>query len=78
MPSIQCTCGEKIGYGEIPSANEWRFISDVEINKFEGKADVEKIYLKTDGFLKCPVCKHLWVFWDGYQNPPKEYVSKSE
>ena len=49
-------------------------ISDIEFDKFQDKVDTEKLYMQMKSILKCSKCNRLWVFWDGLQNKPKEYV----
>jgi hypothetical protein len=74
MPSIQCHCGERLGYGEIPNPIEWLAISDAEYDAYSGMIDSEALYNAMRSFLKCPRCGRLWVFWDGFQKPPKVYA----
>ncbi len=74
MPKMRCECGNILNYGDIPCAIEYLFISDIEFDKFEDKVDTEKLYMQMKSILKCSKCNRLWVFWDGLQNKPKEYV----
>lgn len=74
MPSILCKCGQKIRYGEIPCADEWLLISDEEFDQFAGQIDSEDVYRAMTHALKCPNCKRLWLFEDGFVSDPTEYV----
>jgi hypothetical protein len=56
MPSLKCTCGEKLSYGEIPNPIEWLTISDVAYDSYEDSIDPEKLYLEMKSILKCPSC----------------------
>ncbi len=74
MPSINCKCGEKLGYGEIPNPIEWLTISDTDYDFYEGNIDAENLYLKMKSILKCPSCNRLWVFWSGFDSDPTSYA----
>jgi len=74
MPSITCGCGEILRYGEIPCQNEWLLISDVEFDKFSGKVEAEEVYQAMKSLIKCPSCGAVWIFWNGFQVEPQEYV----
>lgn len=78
MPKIVCSCGEWLRFSEIPCPIEWRIISDVEFDKFTGMVNTEDIYLAMTGMLLCPTCGNLWVFWDGYDEAPQEYIPRKE
>jgi hypothetical protein len=73
MPSINCRCGNVLHYGTIPCAIEWRFLSDVKLDSFSGIVDAEEVYRSTEGFLQCPACGRLWVFWKGFDSSPTVY-----
>lgn len=75
MPTYQCTCGNLIDYGLIPCPEEWLLISDVEYDQFVGQIDGEKLYLATKSLLLCPVCKRVWIYWEGFGGPPTEYLA---
>lgn len=74
MPSVECVCGYRIGYGTIPCDDEYLFIADTSYDEFSGEVDAEKLYAAMRSFLKCPECGRLWVFWKGYGVPATEYV----
>lgn len=69
-----CNCGEKIRYGEIPCKDEWLCISDQAFDKMSGTIDSEVLYKQMTSILKCAVCGRLWIFWDGFDRPPKAYI----
>lgn len=74
MPSLDCRCGQRIAYGQIPCPDEWLFISDTAFDGFSGQVDAEAVYGAMNSFLKCPNCRRLWVFWNGFSAPPEEYL----
>jgi hypothetical protein len=78
MPKITCKCGEFLSYSEIPCTIEYRFISDVDYDKYTGSIDAEKLYGQMKSFIKCPKCNRLWMFWDGYSKNPTEYTKANE
>lgn len=75
MPKLTCRCGEILRYGEIPSPIEWKIISDVAYDQFSGPIDAEDIYAAMESLLRCPHCARLWVFWNGFEAEPQEYIS---
>ncbi len=74
MPGLNCKCGHRISYGEIPCRDEYLFISDTEFAPYWDEMDVDKLYKAMNGFLKCPSCGRLWVFWNGYQDTAEEFI----
>ncbi len=74
MPSLTCGCGEILHYGEVPCPNEWLFISDIEFDKFSGKVDAEEVYKAMKSLIKCSCCGTMWLFWNGFQAEPQQYV----
>lgn len=77
MPKIVCKCGEWLLYGDIPNPIEWLLISDIEYDKFSGVVDAEDVYRVMKHLLRCPNCGRLWVFWNGFDHEPEEYVPKA-
>lgn len=75
MAILYCRCGHLIDYGVIPCPEEWLFVADDVFDRFSGATDVDEIYRAMRSFLKCPACGRLWVFWDGFSQPPEEYVA---
>ncbi|MDQ0888850.1 hypothetical protein QFZ81_003938 [Paenibacillus sp. V4I9] len=74
MPKMLCTCGNVLRYGDIPCKIEYKFISDVDYDKYDAQIDSEELYTKMQSFFKCPDCQRLWIFWDGFDNEPQEYL----
>jgi len=74
VPSLNCKCGQQISYGQIPCPDEWLFVSDVGFEQFSGQVDAEAVYAAMSSFLKCPRCRRLWIFWNGFSAPPEEYL----
>lgn len=74
MPNVVCKCGNILRYGNIPSQIEYKFISDVKYDQFQGQVDSEQLYLQMESFLKCSDCERLWVFWNGFNSKPSVYL----
>ncbi len=75
MPKMICRCGNVLSYGDIPCNIEYKFISDVAYDKYQGSVDTEELYMNMKSFFECPICKRLWLFWNGFEDTPKEYVN---
>jgi hypothetical protein len=74
MSKFTCVCGYQIKIsGEIPNPLEWRLLSSVEFERFEGEVDAEDVYLSTTAAYLCPQSGHFWVFWHGYESEPALY-----
>lgn len=78
MPSINCKCGERLKYGEIPCPIEWLIISDESYDAYSGEIDSESLYRDMINMLKCPKCGSLLVFWNGFQFEPVLYAPSVE
>ena len=74
MPSMNCECGHRIIYGDIPCHDEWLLISDVAYDRFAGTVDAEEVYNEIQHMLLCPKCGRLWVYWHGISKAPTAYV----
>lgn len=74
MPKMRCACGEILRWSEIPNPIEWRLLSDVDFDKYQGTVDAQEIYRATKSLMRCPKCDRLWIFWEGFSNPPTEYL----
>jgi len=74
VPKMLCKCVTILYYGDIPCKLEYKFISDVDYDKYEGSIDSEKLYIDMKSFFKCTDCNRLWVFWNGFDEKPSEYV----
>jgi len=73
MPKIKCKCGDIIGLGEIPCPHQYNIISDKEYDKFQGLIDAEELYLSMKIIIKCNKCLRLYIYWNGFDNPPEVY-----
>jgi len=78
MPKMLCTCGNTLNFGDIPCKIQYKFISDVEFDKFHGEIDADDLYLKMKSFLICSSCNRLWFFWNGFGDPPIGYSPMKE
>jgi hypothetical protein len=63
-----------IDLSPIPCPDEYCFIGDEELDCWTGQIDAEKLVLAMKSFLKCPACSRLWVYWNGFNEAPVEYV----
>ncbi len=77
MPALACTCGHRIGYGQLPCADEWLLIADTAFDGLTGAIETDDLYRRMDHLLKCPACGRLWVFWDGFDKPPTGYAREA-
>jgi hypothetical protein len=74
MAKIRCVCDTIIQTsGGIPNELEWKILSDVEFDSFEGIIDAEDIYLESKSMFRCPTCGRLWIFWQDTGQPPQCY-----
>lgn len=74
MPKFKCECGDILSYSEIPCKIEYKFISDLDYDRYEGEIDAEELYGQMRSFIKCEKCNRLWIFWNGFGNEPLEYI----
>lgn len=74
MPAIICSCGERLSYGALPCDIEWKFVADPVVMAMPDDIKFEDLYSTMNSFLKCQACGRLWVFWNGFQQDPQEYV----
>jgi hypothetical protein len=74
MPKFVCACGEIIPLGEIPCPHEWRFISDADFDRFDGMIDADEVYRSMKSFVRCPSCRRVWIFWNGFGSAPEELL----
>lgn len=77
MPTMMCACGHMLSFTPIPCEIEWLLIRDTEFDELssaQGDVDAEDIYRRMKSLLRCPECDRLWVFWDGFGEPPHQYV----
>ena len=54
---------------EIPTPNQFMFISDISLDKYVGMVNIEDLYMKMEIMLKCPKCSRLHIYWDGLDKP---------
>lgn len=73
MPSLACTCGETLRYGEIPCQLEWLLFPDTHFDTLPPTVETEALYQQASSLLRCPRCDRLWVFWQGFDAPPLSY-----
>lgn len=76
MPKMKCNCGQILNLSDIPSKIKYLFISDTDYDQYFGMIDAEKLYCHMQSFIECHSCKRLWVFWNGFNEPPTEYTRK--
>lgn len=75
MAKFKCVCGETISTsGALPNPNEWRTLSDTDFDAFQGLVQAEDVYQATKIMYRCPVSDHLWIYWNGLDEPPTLYA----
>ena len=81
MPKKTCRCGESLRYGTIPCELEWLLVSDVAFERCSSAEpegiDADSLYEVMKSMLQCPNCGRLWIFWNGFDKEPSEYVPTS-
>jgi hypothetical protein len=74
MAKFRCVCGFIISTsGEIPHPYQWNLLSDVAFDAFTGLVDVDQIYMRATVMFRCPKSDHLWIYWNGLDQPPALY-----
>ncbi|GAA3126883.1 hypothetical protein [Streptosporangium carneum] len=75
MGKFNCACGNLMRTsGLIPNPIEWKIISDVDFDCFNGLVDAEDVYSVGRSAFRCEGCGRLWIYWDGFDRPPRCYV----
>lgn len=73
MPKVVCLCKEVINLSDIPSSNQLLLIEDVKYEKYFESIDAEKLYMEMNLVVRCPNCKRLYVYENGFGNDPLIY-----
>lgn len=79
MAKIACKCGNVIRIsGPIPNPEEWRYISDPELEDIAGKEskNLNDLYAELKSFFKCQQCGRLWFFEEDFSKPPVSYIEE--
>lgn len=76
MAKFLCACGGLIRTsGGIPNPQQWNLISDEGFEVFwESEVDASRVYSEFIHAYRCDDCGRLWIFWQGYDASPTEYV----
>lgn len=78
MAKFKCVCGETISTsGLVPNPSEWRVLSDTDFDAFQGLVKAEDVYQAATIMYRCPVSDHLWIYWQGFDQPPSLYSPES-
>ena len=77
MASFNCSCGKLIALNEIPSRSEWLILSDIDANELPDEIATDLFLAKMRPLLRCEFCNRIWIFWDGREFQPTEYVQKA-
>ncbi|GAA4997973.1 hypothetical protein GCM10023317_28560 [Actinopolymorpha pittospori] len=48
-------------------------LSDVDFEAFSGSVDADQMYLQATVMFRCPHSGHLWIYWNGMDEPPAMY-----
>jgi len=71
---FNCVCGTVIRVsGDIPNPVEWKIMSDVQFDEFQGTVDVEQVYRACGSMFRCETCGRLWIYWNGFDTEPSCY-----
>lgn len=76
MPNVLCRCRKIIPLGEIPCANQWMIIADTDITEKDWESNslrMEELYKRMKIMVKCPECKRLYIYWNGFDKEPEVY-----
>ena len=73
MPKVVCLCNEVINLSDIPSSNQLLLIDDVKYEKYFDSIDAEKLYEEMTLVVRCPNCRRLYVYENGFENNPLIY-----
>jgi hypothetical protein len=74
MAKFRCVCGHVISTsGGIPNHDEWRAISDIALDEVTDSDAARDLLGRMVIFYRCPASDHLWIFWDGFDAPPRIY-----
>ena len=73
MPKLVCKCKNILDLSPIPCRDQYLFISDMEFDTVPDELPAGDLYSKFELFFECPNCERLWVYWNGFSNPPKIY-----
>jgi len=77
VAKFKCPCGEIIRMsGDIPNSEEWLFISDQDFDAVEAAGDPIERYLSFKSLFRCSGCGRVWIFWDGFEAEPTQYVPR--
>jgi hypothetical protein len=49
-------------------------MSDIDYDAFAGLVNAEDVYQQSTIMYRCPASGHLWVFWQGFDEPPALYA----
>ena len=70
---MRCTCGAVLALsGEIPNPIELRVIRSADLDA--AGDDIDRVNLAASVAFECPTCRRLWIYWDGFDAEPMQYV----
>jgi hypothetical protein len=74
MAGFLCKCDHLIDFGTIPSPHEWEIVSQTDWFKWNDSGEdsfaLQRL-MKT--MLECPDCGRIWIFRNGFSQPPEMY-----
>jgi hypothetical protein len=73
MSKIKCHCGHIIGLGEIPFANEYLIMREIDSDK----NDIQATYSQRKQLLTCEKCQRIYIYWKGLENEPISYLQEN-
>jgi hypothetical protein len=82
MPSITCTCGQRISIGSFPTAAAYRALSEVDYDELDDAleandklTELERLLFSSTRIYRCSQCSELIVFWKDRNEP--EFFKKN-
>jgi hypothetical protein len=74
MAKFLCACGATIRTsGDIPHPHEWLLVADADIGDDDPSFSTIYASERTVHAFKCASCGRLWVYWNGFGEPPQRY-----
>lgn len=80
MPSITCTCGQRISIGSFPTADAYRADSEVDYDELDDALDyklteLDRLIFSSTRIYRCSRCSELIVFRKDRNEP--EFFKKN-
>jgi len=66
MPSMTCTCGERLSTGSFPNRSAYLAISENDyddLGDLADKTDLDRLLFASTRIFQCPKCSELIILW---------------